>query len=468
MKKAYVTVYFTLVISVSMAFILTLYKGIRENAARSRAREVMQISMDSAFAEYNRYLWENYKLIFVDSGYDSEVNSAILAEDHFTECMNKNFDEGGSAVLGERDLLNLTCRGTEFDKIRFATDQSGAAIKKQATEYMRYKTKIEYISDLYSGLQDYSEKVCDIEEYKELFESSKEKLGDNSQAVYSEIGMSENQMFIDEDGELSIVSFLRLVVSDSSAVSVTEMNKDALYTEREHNEGNYGVTNSITFLEKALYREYMLEVCSNYLNDKPNSCMSYEVEYLISGKTEDDKNLESVVFKILLAREASNLISFENDSIKKGEVNATAIVISGILLNPGLIEPIKALLTAIWVHLESMNDVRAILNGKKRPLIKDRSEWKTGLSFSSLFGSDEDEGKGLGYEDYLRMFLVLESDDTLTDRFINLVELNVRENTDNSSFRMDLCFDASEVTSYVECGNGGNYVITRVKDVEDY
>lgn len=469
MRKAYVTVYFTLVISVCMGLILVLLNGIRENAARMRTRDVMQISTDSTFGEYNRYLWENYKLIFVDSGFSFDVNSAILSEEHFVECMNKNFEEGGSNILGERDLLNLTCRGCEFNRIRLATDTNGAAIKRQATQYMRYKSKIEYISDIYEGLHDYNEQVCDINAFNEQYETAKDDLGDeNVSVVFKEVDIPKDQVYIDEEEGLSAFSLLRTVVSNPSSVSSTKMNTDLLYTNREHNAGNYGTQETMSLIDKALYREYLIGVCSNFLDEKDESCMSYEAEYLIAGKPEDDKNLESVVLKILLAREASNLISFENDSIKKNEVKVTATAIAALLWNLELIEPIEALLTVIWVHLESMNDVRAILKGAKRPLVKTRAEWKTGLSFFSSDDSDAGEESGIGYVDYLRMFLLLEGEDKLTDRFINLIEINVRENTENSDFKMDMCFDACEVTAYVECEKGGEYVITRVKDVETY
>jgi len=470
MRKAYVTVYFSLVLSVCMGMFSVLFTGVRENALRMRAREAMQISLDSAFGEYNRYIWDHYRIILVDSGYESNTNSMVVAEDHFTECMNKNFNESGIELLGSRDLLKLHCSGTEAEKIRFVTDNNCSAIKHQAVEYMSYRAKIGYLEDIYKSLFDADDMASNIDELNEKYSEAKETLDDETvPAIFSELEISEDMVFLDKDGEISPFSLLRLIIKDTGSVSTTEMKKDSLFSERTCNKGNYGINDDFSYSDKLLLREYLLSVTSNYITGLEDSCMDYETEYLVSGKYEDDRNLENVAYRILLIREALNYISFKKDDSKRNSVELIAAALALLFMEPDLKDSISTVITTAWVSWESISDVKAILAGEKRPLIKEASEWETGFKLTSLTGKNKlPSDKGMGYTDYLRLFLINCSDDKLMERFANLMELNVRENTSLNEFRIDSCFDAWEVTSYVESDYGYTYMLTRVRDVESY
>lgn len=470
MRKAYVTVYFSLVVSVCMSIVSLLITGIRENALRMRTREVTQISLASTFGEYNRYLWDRYGLIFVDSGYDSGVNSTIIAEDHFIECMNKNFNESGIRLWGERDLLKLECKGAEMDKVRLATDAGCSPIKRQAIEHIKYKTKIEYITDAYNKLLDYQEKVYDFEEMKEKYEEAKETFdGTEKSAFFSEISIPSDAVFWEQGDKASFFSILNIAMKDVSSVSSVSINEDFLFSNREINIGNFGVKEGDSFSDKILLREYFLNVLASYYNRMDEACLAYELEYLICGNNTDIRNLEELAMRILTTREGANYLSFKNDLEKVSKVETAAGIISAIIGNPELYEPINTIITTIWVSWESVTDLKSIFAGKKIPFIKTGEEWETGFSLSSLFTQKEGNyEKGLDYVDYLRMFLLIEDDNSLMKRFSNILELNVRENTEQNNFKIDSCFDACEMTAYVESMYDRKYIVTRVYDCESY
>lgn len=465
MKNGYVTVFFSLLISVSMSLILLFISGIRENAVRMRIREVMETAVHSIYGEYNRYLWDKYGLVFVDCGYESGINSTVIVEDHLTRCMNENFSEGGLELLGERDLLKLKCEGAEVEKIRFATDENGAEIINQAVEYMKYSTQIELISKIYNEILDYDDTSLEKEEIMTKYHNAKSFVGNEKDAIFSEVNLSADNVFWDKNEKVSSLSILNLIVEDTSSISTASFDDKSLYSNRLCNKGNYGVSKKGSFLDKALFREYLISILSNYREGKEDSCLSYELEYMIAGNEDEQNNLESVLYKLLLVREGANYISFKKDKAKTDSVHTVALIISSLVGNPELTEPISDLLMAVWVSSESISDVKHILAGEKRPFIKEPTEWETGLSANELFTKETKEyDKGLDYCDYLRMFLISENDDVLVSRLINVIEINVRENTEEEIFRFDTCFDACEITGYVSDGYSDKFIITRSYD----
>ncbi len=77
--------------------------------------------------------------------------------------------------------------------------------------------------------------------------------------------------------------------------------------------------------EKLLFNEYIMqnftqaskENISEYPDsDEKNRSLDYEIEYIISGKSSDKENLESVVTKIFFIRMALNYVYLMGDSVK--------------------------------------------------------------------------------------------------------------------------------------------------------
>ena len=73
------------------------------------------------------------------------------------------------------------------------------------------------------------------------------------------------------------------------------------------------------------------------------------------------------------------------------------------------------------------------------------------------------DGGGLAYKDYLRIFMMLTDTDTLTARAMNMVEADIRKTPGNAAFRLDGCYDAVE--AYIRVGSryGFQYEIIRQK-----
>ena len=98
--------------------------------------------------------------------------------------------------------------------------------------------------------------------------------------------------------------------------------------------------------------------------------------------------------------------------------------------------------------------------------MKSENEWQTLLR--GFFSYEKKEGyeRGLTYKDYLRTFVAMADTETLTERFMDLCELNVRKWTERDNFRLDFCFDRWAVTAYLQSEFGYQYTIKKQYDLE--
>ena len=66
-KEGYITVYLSLSLLVMLSLIFTLIEGIRMQTIRFQTECVMDIGLNSIFAEYHRELLDQYDLFAIDT-----------------------------------------------------------------------------------------------------------------------------------------------------------------------------------------------------------------------------------------------------------------------------------------------------------------------------------------------------------------------------------------------------------------
>ena len=459
MRKGYVTVFFALAIVICMSLFIGLMYGARESAIRARAKEATDVSMRSVFAEYQKELWKEYNLLFVDATYGYDTDSLILPEEHYVAYLNENFDEGGFTLFEGKDLLKLSASFAETDEIRLATDNDGAAIRTQAVNFMKHKYGVAYLESLYESISEYE---ATLEEASAEPEVSEEII---DSPVLEEWKESYGDTILGEK-EVSLLSSLRLVLSDTSDVSGISVNNKALVSGRALNKGNSTAIDSSDSTDNLFFKEYLLEYTNNYLNKEKETVLSYETEYLIAGKNVDSHNLESVVNRLLVTREVMNVAALKKDEQRMQTIKIFSTVVASAILKPDMEPALEGTVISLWSFAESVGDVKLLLNGKKVPFMKSPEEWRTSLM--GVFSGKKDDGyeNGLTYTDYLRLFVATSDVSVLTKRIMNLCELNVRKWAENERFRLDYCFDRWAVTAYLQSEYGYQYTIKRFYDVE--
>lgn len=184
--------------------------------------------------------------------------------------------------------------------------------------------------------------------------------------------------------------------------------------------------------------------------DAKDGYFKNEWEYIINGRPDDDANLRSCKDKIGLLRNALNLAYLNKDPEKKAVILAVSECINpagGILT--------QALVAEAWALLETEQDMKALMQNKRIPFMKDSTSWKTDIS--SLFNSEEFVGdlseeelselqknrdklielpggngseglalQGQCYDDYLLAMMAMMDGELRTSRIMDIVQINMK------------------------------------------
>lgn len=191
--------------------------------------------------------------------------------------------------------------------------------------------------------------------------------------------------------------------------------------------------NSISSLIKIGSEELLVDTYANsvfknysYNNNLGETVFSNEVEYLICGKNEDEKNRKRVKHYILGIRQIANTFSITSNPDMKDRVKAIASL-------TGAAEGVtEALLIETWALAESENDYQIMIRGGKVPFKKSSQEWATQIE-NVAEGIAEgyiemDYTHGEDYNQYLNFFLFMIDEDVKLLRMMDLVQLNMKLN----------------------------------------
>lgn len=428
--KGSMTCAMSLLLLVIISLLAACIQSSRVSCARSQAANAMGAAMYSLFAQYDRDLLEDYHLFFLDSGYgDSRPNLAqVIAQ-----------TETFALPILSSGLTNCeldTCGITGF---RLASDGKGKAVKAQILRYMKDNlgTKgIQLIKDRFN------QNVEAMEEQEEIQEGGLEEAPIEEEVPMEDISPSNNPLEIIEN--IRSHGFLGLVLPDGGTVSEKSVEAESLLSFRELEQGMGALPLSqgkSAVTDKLLIQEYILDSLSFYTQESHPGTLEYQVEYVLGGKDTDRENLQYVVNRLLLIREASNIAFLYTDPQKRAELQACASALSLLLLIPEGMTLVQGVLAAGWAYIESICDVKTLLSGGKVPLTKDNGSWKTHLNHLSTEDASS-ASAGLDYRDYLFLLLSFSSEDRLTFRCMDMMEQNIRAKEGRANFSFDACLDA--------------------------
>ncbi len=280
-------------------------------------------------------------------------------------------------------------------------------------------------------------------------------LGALSVALNMEQTAQEDDGFLDAINEIFSSGFLGFLAGEVSEKETDQTSFPSITVGKVAAEDTEEEKESLLNLaaNKALFTEYILEHLGNYRETKENSVLDYEAEYVLGGKKADKDNLSSVIGKIVLIRSGLNLISLLQDGEKRTETYALASGIIGFTGQPVLIKIVQLLIISAWSAAESLTDVKALLEGKKVPILKKADDWNLSLEGIKNFSEEMITGKdckhGLTYEDYLRVLLLMQNRKKQYFRTMDILQANMCAN-ENENFRFKDSISAVTVrTEYV-------------------
>lgn len=422
-KKAEITAFLSLIVVLLISFIF----GIIEITVIQTEKNLSRICADGAifsvFGEYESQLMEAYHIFGLDGSYGTgEFNEdKIIGRMHYYS--NKNIDY-------------------KINGIQYLTDNKGQAFREQVLTYMEQKYGIGLIEDLAGRTSVWEEESIQGEEIRQVEETILDEFEEIKSSGQSENeGADEEETESEDLAELEENPFQCLEQIERTGILSVAMPKDMPLSGRQID------------LDLQASKENISEYPDS---DEKNRSLDYEIEYIISGKSSDKENLESVVTKIFFIRMALNYVYLMGDSVKKSEAMALAATISTLLLIPEAAEAVKQLILLAWAAGEGVIDIRSLLSGNKVPLVKTSDNWQ--LTLASLFtlgigddgisGADAEEG--ITYKEYLRAFLFLQPEEETTMRTIDRIEENMRLEQNCEKFRADHCVTKCEIRNKVE------------------
>lgn len=427
------TVAMSILLLVLLSLVTVSIQSSRTACARTQAVNSMDTGLYSLFSEYDRELLEKYNLFFLDASYHTGTMQISQVLSHLEDYMRPVLESG---------LTKCSVQICAADGFRTASDQNGAAVKQQIVRYMKGNLGNAGIEALLKKTED--EKQV-LEEQENIKDNGMEEINPEETAPMPEISETNNPLEIIKSFKEN--GFLSFVLPDGVNTSDKAIELSAVLSNRERQQG-MGEFPELEieegFTDKIFIQEYAFEKFKSF-RDQADTPLCYEMEYLLGGKGSDRENLSSVVKKLLLLREISNLAFLYTNPQKQGEIAACASALSFLLLIPEGMTFVQGVLAAGWAYIESVADVKALLSGGRVPLVKDADTWKTQLSnLRADIGTSVE--KGVDYEEYLRILLMSVSEQKLTMRIMDMIEINLRREDGKENFALDACIDAVAVS----------------------
>lgn len=472
-QGGYLTVYLALSLAVLLTLIMTLIDGSRVSAERMRSEAAADIALNAAFSEYNRELLKQYDLLFIDTGYGFSEASASNTEEHIRQYLSKNYEVpvqfGLSGTFDTGGSHDVSCAVSECG---YASDNDCAVLKHQIADYMTnipsgwITEKLEPDAEAVSGAGIMGR---DVEAERD--ENRAEIDGMAKSAKVKDDDGNEKEVALDNPadaaGTARGIGVLSLTAPKGREISSRVVNLTQYISHREKNTGT-GICQEERECSpecgRILLEEYLFRKMGYYDNEKNGSVLKYQLEYILCGKSSDWENLEKTSEKMLLMREAVNAAYIFSDSGKIAEAEAMAAALAAVTLMPELLEPVKISILFAWSFLESMQDMKVLLNGGREPVVKTASTWQTDLEdIVNVGGSLKDGGggEGLEYKEYLAVMLLFENEDDVLYRMMDIMEMDVRQTPGNMHLRLDRCLDNLMADITVSGSLGHEYTIKR-------
>lgn len=425
-QKGSLTLFSILLVILVVGCLLSLLEGARFLEMQRIARNRTLVAVESAFANYNKCLWDTYRILGCNR---EEMEACLLLSG------NGGYSESEYGI----NLFLMRTDEVAVERYTLLTDGNGAVYIEAVSNYMRNNMVYETAKAIYnqydsvkallnSNQSDGTEIDKALESLEEL---EKEKTQKKRTSAVSK-GTSESKgNLLTQIKSLQEKGVLELVIQDSNHISNKEYELSEAVSQRSLQVGNKNVQEEIDWIDRILLQQYFLTYLADYTNPKENRAVAYELEYLIAGKDSDLENLKYVVGEILMIREAANFAYLLTDNEKVQQAQLLAIGLAGATVNAAAIEAVKYGILLAWSFAESVLDVRALLAGKTVPLIKNRELWTLSLDNIEDFSEDymmaKESKYGISYQSYLGILILFQKDHQLAYRSMDVQELTIQQ-----------------------------------------
>ena len=465
-KRGSVTVFFSLFMAVLLVLVQVVFRSVQIAGGKVQAEAGVEEGLYSVFAGYDRELFEKYHVFFLDGGYGTgTLQPGCMyqkVEDSMVRSCNpgKNFTD----IRGENPWRCSKESGA-VTGITLASDQQGRAFKIQAIDYMKDTAGIQGIQLLLEKA-DTQEKIIQSQNKEGNTEQTKEAQKSYEKAKV-EVEKKDFVNPLEVIGQLKKRGILSLVLPTDATVSSGTFGTLTRMSQRTCEKGMgtlYYGDHPDTVTDNLIFQEYMINHLTCY-GEKEEEGISYQLEYVIGGKSTDQDNLKAVVTRLLAMRETANMVYLIKNPGCQAQIHEMALTICAVMGIPALEGVVSLALQAAWAFGESVLDVRQLLAGGKIPLVKTSKSWMLSLENLGklpqiLRENQAKQENGLSYKDYLRILLNLGKPVNHVLRTMDVVEQSMRCQTGKENFRWDLCVSYLQVEMGAAC-HGYHFTIQR-------
>ena len=443
--KGSIAIFMALILLVLTNLFFSMVEAVRIYEYHMETRMLASKLCGDAFSEYQPYMWKEYGILGLDMGYGHNTATTATVENKMLEYAE-----------GRRDLevIDVT-----IDNYGLLTDDGGKPFVKQCAMAAltmlpqeaidKLQTQAQTVSEIQKedmNLEDVIDRGIDaIEEAQSAQDTADEK--EHSIDEVQTQDDSEPQMSISkENNPIEIYSTIKeqgwigLVLGEKE-LSDKVIADESVVSKRELKQGNAVNPVQVNVADYCLHGWYLGQQFGNYSSVKEGRCLDYEMEYIVAGGSSDKDNIEAVVLRLLAIRELCNISTIMVNETMVQQAYAVAVSIAGVTGMPAIIEPVKIAVIAIWALLESILDVRSLVNGKKIPILKTYGEWTSRVeNLGSCLSRDamaKESETGIGYDTYLYIFLALIEDDNRAYRPMDLIEQSLRSHEGYEGTMMD-------------------------------
>lgn len=456
-KKAsgQITVFMALCFLVFLGLYLVCLQSVQTQYRKKQAEQAVEAGMFSLFSEFEPHLMKQYDLFCLDTSFGGGRERMDELSSHLWQ-----FVENNAAADG------LSVQGTDIRSVVRVTDGFGAAVFRQGVEIMKEKTGASLaedwlLQDLFMESSDENtrrfQEDCEnyegtVRDYEDEDEDDEEEDGEDRS-----LGPEARQW----DGLWNDFTLEKAVpgdyqISEKSAV---------LENMPSHRELSIGMGLSAGTENQPIQKQWFISYLCEYMKHaqemlpeaRTEGYLDYQLEYIIFGKGSDQENLSGVTGKLLLVREGMNYAFLLTHPEFREKAELLALVLAGMTGNESVIKSLEQLILLGWAYGESLTEIRQLLLGYELAAVKTEEDWQVPLS--GLLSALSDPGgydtqavmqRGISYEACLRIFLMLESAETLSMRAVDIMEGEVSRTDGCADLHLDHCVDYLTAQVWIE------------------
>lgn len=419
-KAAFISIFSALTLSFTVALSFLLIDGVRMAGMGKLFQQRVNLTARNMSACYQRELYEGYGLLGIDQLY-SKVGKA--------QGLKNQLEEELAYAREGVDLLRYESFEAENMQYQLLTDGQGAVYRKQAAWYMTSFLPEEVISDLLhtfniedceeaAGLSEevYTEATDALGEALRNLEDSQSQDNQSNKEPGDRKKIEENE--ITEYAQKKEHPILSTILGEEN-FSENLINEEHCPSRRVCAQGTLGYEETNT-VENFLSLNYARKKFLNYTTANPEGeGLQYQLEYLVGGKPRDSENLGIVIRRIMEIREGVRFLELLSNPEERNNAWTLATAIVGFTGNPALIEAVQMGILLAKAFDQAIEDVRDLVAGKKIPI------------------TDKFQSVALDYSQYVIVLLLLQNQDQVAMRSLDVIENEVNRNLKEGDFHCD-------------------------------